>query len=506
MRRGLYRCGTHFANQDLVTAINYESPGGGKRMQDRFILVVDDDPEMARCIADALTAERCRCELAANGEAALAACRQYEFDAVVSDIRMAGMDGVELMTRLRRVQSDLPVILMTAEGSIAAAVEAVKRGAYQYITKPCDAGELRRIVDQAVMTRARAERPPPSRRALPSGTEELIGDSPAMRELRARIELVGAASSPVLVVGETGTGKELVARAIHACSPRRSRPFVTVNAAAIPETLLESEMFGHVRGAFTGATQAHRGLLTEADGGTLLLDEIGDMPIGLQSKLLRVLQAGEIRAVGGDRIQRVDVRIVAATHRDLRAMVADGQFREDLWYRIAVFPIQIPPLRDRPEDIPALATHFALRAATRFGTPPRVPSPEEMELLLGYAWPGNVRELAAVIERAVILGNGRTLDVAASLGAAIPATPAPTSERAVRTAPAAARPESPFPSLDDAIRRHIEEALLRTRGRIEGARGAAALLRINPHTLRAKMRKLRIEWAQFRGEGDRPSP
>jgi DNA-binding NtrC family response regulator len=284
-------------------------------MQDRFILVVDDDPEMARCIADALTAERCRCEIAANGEAALAACRQHEFDAVVSDIRMGGMDGVELMTRLRHVQSDLPVILMTAEGSIASAVEAVKRGAFEYITKPCNSADLRRIVELAVTSRSRAERMPASRRLLPVGTEELVGESQAMRELRARIELVGAASSPVLVVGETGTGKELVARAIHACSPRRSRPFVTVNAAAIPETLLESEMFGHVRGAFTGATQAHRGLLTEADGGTLLLDEIGDMPLGLQSKLLRVLQAGEIRAVGGDRIQRVDVRIVAATHR-----------------------------------------------------------------------------------------------------------------------------------------------------------------------------------------------
>ena len=336
--------------------------------------------------------------------------------------------------------------------------------------------------------------------------ETIVGAEDGFRPVIERAQLVAPSDVPVLILGETGSGKEVVARAIHTRSRRAAAPFLRVNCGAIPQGLVDSELFGHERGSFTGAEAQRKGWFERADGGTLFLDEVGELPLHAQVRLLRILQDGSFERVGGQRLLHVDVRIVAATHRDLRAMVADGQFREDLWYRIAVFPIQIPPLRDRPEDIPALATHFALRAALRFGTPPRVPSPEEMELLLGYAWPGNVRELAAVIERAVILGNGRTLDVAASLGAAIPATPAPTSERAVRTAPAAARAESPFPSLDDAIRRHIEEALLRTRGRIEGARGAAALLRINPHTLRAKMRKLRIEWAQFRGEGDRPSP
>ena len=380
-------------------------------MQDQFILVVDDDPEMARCIADALTAERCRCEIAGDGEAALAACRRQEFDVVVSDIRMSGMDGVELMTRLRHVQSDLPVILMTAEGSITAAVEAVKRGAFEYITKPCDASELRRLVELAVTSRARPERMPPSRRLLPVGTEELIGESAAMRELRARIELVGAASSPVLVFGETGTGKELVARAIHASSTRYSRPFVTVNAAAIPETLLESEMFGHVRGAFTGATQAHRGLLMEADGGTLLLDEIGDMPLGLQSKLLRVLQAGEIRAVGGDRVQRVDVRIVAATHRKLPELVKEGRFREDLYYRLNVITLSVPPLRARTSDIAALAQSFLARARARAPqSPVRAISREFLELLSHGSWPGNVRELQSAIERLVVLAMTDTLE------------------------------------------------------------------------------------------------
>ncbi|MDB4934563.1 MAG: Response regulator of zinc sigma-54-dependent two-component system [Labilithrix sp.] len=374
-------------------------------MHDRFVLVVDDNPEMARCIADALAAERCRCEIAGSGEAALAACRQHEFDVVVSDIRMSGMDGVELMARLRHVQADLPVILMTAEGSIAAAVEATKRGAFHYITKPFASSELRRMVEQAITARhSSTQRAAPARSSLPAGTEELVGSSAAMRELRARIELVAAATSPVLVNGETGTGKELVARAIHACSQRRSRPFVTVNAAAIPETLLESEMFGHVRGAFTGATQAHRGLLTEADGGTLLLDEIGDMPLGLQAKLLRVLQAGEIRAVGADRIQRVDVRIVAATHRRLGELVKEGRFREDLYYRLNVISLTVPPLRARAEDIPQLAESFLERARERAPhSPVKSISPELLALLAQGSWPGNVRELQSAIERLVVL-------------------------------------------------------------------------------------------------------
>jgi two-component system response regulator HydG len=444
-------------------------------MQDRFILVVDDDPEMARCIADALTAERCRCEIAANGGAALAACRQYEFDAVVSDIRMAGMDGVELMTRLRHVQSDLPVILMTAEGSISAAVEAVKRGAFQYITKPCDAVELRRIVDQAVTSRVRAERQPASRRTLPIGTEELIGESPSMKDLRARIELVGAASSPVLIVGETGTGKELVARAIHACSPRRSRPFVTVNAAAIPETLLESEMFGHVRGAFTGATQAHRGLLTEADGGTLLLDEIGDMPIGLQSKLLRVLQAGEIRAVGGDRIQRVDVRVVAATHRRLPDLVRDGRFRDDLYYRLNVITITVPPLRNRTADIPLLAESFLARARERAPQSPVTRmSPELLELLSHGSWPGNVRELQSTIERLVVLAMTDVLEPRHL--ALVDDELLPPSASAPKERPN----EEQLCCIDDLVHRHVDAVLAHTEG--NKAR-AAKILGIDLSTL-----------------------
>jgi two-component system, NtrC family, response regulator HydG len=444
-------------------------------MQDRFVLVVDDDPEMAHCIADALTADRCRCEIAASGSAALAACRQYEFDAVVSDIRMAGMDGVELMTRLRHVQSDLPVILMTAEGSIAAAVEAVKRGAFQYVTKPVEAGELRRIVDQAVTSRARAERLPASKRSMPLGTEELIGDSPSMHELRARIELVGSATSPVLIVGETGTGKELVARAIHACSPRRSKPFVTVNAAAIPETLLESEMFGHVRGAFTGATQAHRGLLTEADGGTLLLDEIGDMPLGLQSKLLRVLQAGEMRAVGGDRIQRVDVRVLAATHRKLPELVRDGRFRDDLYYRLNVISMTVPPLRARVADIPQLAWSFLSRARERAPVSPVTSiSSELLELLCHGSWPGNVRELQSTIERLVVLAMVERLEPRHL--ALVDDDLSPSNEPPARERPNGAE----LCCIDDLVHRHVDAVLTHTEG--NKAR-AAKILGIDLSTL-----------------------
>src|SRR5262245_32269659 len=305
-----------------------------------------------------------------------------------------------------------------------------------------------------------------------------------------RVGLVAALDVPVLLLGETGSGKEVVARAIHARSQRAAGPFLRVNCGAIPPGLLDSELFGHERGSFTGALAERRGWFERADRGTLFLDEIGELPLEAQVRLLRVLQDHTLERVGGHRPVSVDVRIVAATHRDLRGLIADGRFREDLWYRIAVFPIELPPLRDHIEDVPALANHFALRAATRFGTPPRIPSPEDLELLVAYSWPGNVRELIAVIERAVILGNGTRLEVAKALGAA-PSEPAEAH-------PAPAGADEPFATLDQAVARHIEAALARTRGRIEGRGGAAELLGVNPHTLRARMRKLGLDWRRFR--------
>jgi transcriptional regulator with GAF, ATPase, and Fis domain len=328
-------------------------------------------------------------------------------------------------------------------------------------------------------------------------SDSIVGAETGLRPVMEQIELVARSDTPVLILGETGSGKEVVARAIHNRSRRAPGPFVRVNCGAIPPDLVDSELFGHERGSFTGAVADRKGWFERADGGTLFLDECGELPLAAQVRLLRVLQDGMLERVGGEKPMHVDVRIVAATHRDLQSWVADGRFREDLWYRLAVFPIKLPPLRDRPSDIPPLAAHFALRAAKRLGMPPLVPSGSDVSLLVSYGWPGNVRELAAVIERAAILGGGERLDVARALGSA-PVRSAAAGAPSLSAAPPAMPVDDPLPTLDAAMARHIEEALRRTRGRIEGPQGAAALLDINPHTLRARMRKLGVRWAGFR--------
>ncbi|MGE0384058.1 MAG: sigma 54-interacting transcriptional regulator [Gammaproteobacteria bacterium] len=332
-------------------------------------------------------------------------------------------------------------------------------------------------------------------------SETVVGADSGLRAVMERVALVRNSDVPVLILGETGTGKEVLAREIHAGSARASGPFIRVNCGAIPTELIDSELFGHEKGAFTGATSQRRGWFERADGGTLLMDEIGELPLPAQVRLLRVLQDGYIQRVGGEEPIKVDVRIVAATHRELPAMTRDGRFREDLWYRLAVFPITLPPLRERRYDIRALAAHFAARAATRFGFRQQMPTPAEIDLLEAYPWPGNVRELGAVIDRAVILGEGERLEVAAALGqpalrASQVAKPfewnTPSPDGPSRTA------HAPIETLDAAMRRHIERALAHTGGRIEGTQGTAALLGINPHTLRARMRKLGIAWSRFR--------
>ena len=325
-------------------------------------------------------------------------------------------------------------------------------------------------------------------------TDTVVGMEAGLGPVMERVGLVAGLDVPVLVLGETGSGKEVVARAIHARSRRANGPFLRVNCGAVPPGLIDSELFGHERGSFTGALAERRGWFERADRGTLFLDEIGELPLEAQVRLLRVLQDHTLERVGGHRPIPVDVRIVAATHRDLHALSAEGRFREDLWYRIAVFPIHLPPLRDRVQDIPALANHFALRASARFRTPQRIPSPEDLQLLVSYPWPGNVRELIAVIERAVILGDGERLELAKALGVA-PAA----SSAAPRSGPRALASEGePFLPLDRAMARHIEAALSRTRGKVEGRGGAAELLGINPHTLRARMRKLAVDPHRFR--------
>jgi transcriptional regulator with GAF, ATPase, and Fis domain len=326
-----------------------------------------------------------------------------------------------------------------------------------------------------------------------AGKERLIGGDTGLAAVMGRARLVARSSAPVLLFGETGTGKEIIARAIHEHSTFRSGPFRRVNCGAIAAELIDSELFGHEQGAFTGAVTRRKGWFEQADGGTLFLDEIGELAPAAQVRLLRVVQDGEVVRVGGERPARVDVRIVAATHRDLPAMVEAQAFREDLYYRLSVFPIVIPPLRDRPGDIRAFADYFAERAADRFGLRPVPVSEEDVRVLSEYRWPGNVREMAAVMDRAVLIGQGHALDVTAALGQ----PPARTGAPPMTPAPAAA-PGSVIEPLDDVMRRHIEAALRETHGRIEGPHGAAQLLRINPHTLRARMRKLKVNWSTFR--------
>jgi transcriptional regulator with GAF, ATPase, and Fis domain len=328
--------------------------------------------------------------------------------------------------------------------------------------------------------------------------DPIVGETGGLRPIMTRVEQVAATDVPVLILGETGAGKELIARAIHEKSRRAQGPVVRVNCGAIPTELIDSELFGHEKGSFTGAHAVRKGWFERADGGTLFLDEIGELPLAAQVRLLRILQDGTLERVGGQRSLHVDVRIVAATHRDLPTMVADGRFRADLWYRISVFPLRLPALRERMEDLPELVAHFAKKAGQRLGYEGLTASDADLRTLAAYGWPGNVRELASVIERAAILGHGARLEIGAALGATHPAPvialipqPTPTLTQA---------PE--IVELDAAMVRHIERALEETGGRIEGPYGAAALMNINPHTLRARMRKLGIEWARYR----RPPP
>jgi hydrogenase-4 transcriptional activator len=343
--------------------------------------------------------------------------------------------------------------------------------------------------------------------------ETIVGADAGLRLVMERVELVAKSDVPVLILGETGTGKEVVSRAIHARSVRAAGPFIRVNCGAIPSELIDSQLFGHERGSFTGAADTRQGWFERADGGTLFLDEIGELPLAAQVRLLRVLQDGFIERVGGQQALRVDVRIVAATHRDLAAMVKTATFREDLWYRINVFPILLPRLRERQADIPALARHFARRAANRFGLPLVEPTSADLHLLLQYNWPGNIRELSAVNDRAAILGNGERLEIATALGSGAslgtthmpPVLSAPTLYEVIPETAVAPREQRSVGTLAAAMKAHIERALLATHGRIEGRGGAAELLGINPHTLRARMRKLGVAWAQFRPPANSPT-
>ncbi len=378
-------------------------------MADR-ILVVDDEAASRRGLRALLAREGDRVEEAADGAEALEKARTFRPAVVIADLVMPRMDGLALLAAL---QDDLPfaaVILLTGQGTIETAVQAMKAGAYDYLTKPVDLTRLTLVLGKALERAGIAREVALLRRQVGGGEgPALLGRSAAMKEVQRQMELAAASTAPVLISGESGTGKELVARNLHALSPRARAPFVGVNCAAIPETLLESEIFGHEKGAFTGASERRLGCFEMADGGTLLLDEVGEMHPAVQAKFLRVLEEGAFRRLGGKVEIRVDVRVVAATNKDPAVAIQDGALRQDLFYRLNVFPIALPPLRERPEDIPLLAEAFLQASAAKNGRDVKGFAPEALGPLQQYAWPGNVRELRNAIERAVILCRGETI-------------------------------------------------------------------------------------------------
>ena len=369
-------------------------------MNQSDILLVDDDPDLLQLISLRLTSAGYRVRTADSGETALAALAVARPAAVITDLKMPGIDGMQLFQAIHRQHPALPVIILTAHGTIPDAVSATQRGVFGFLTKPFDSQELLQKVAAAIKLSGddgAALAPTAEWRA------GIVTRSAKMEDLLRQARLVADSDASVLIFGESGTGKELLARAIHQAGRRAGRPFVAVNCGAIPGELLESELFGHARGAFTGAVQAHKGLFQTADGGTLFLDEIGDMPLPLQVKLLRVLQEGEVRPVGSTQSIPIDVRVISATHRDLDAARAAGQFREDLYYRLNVVSLRLPPLAERREDIPVLATHFLRSLAERYRKPLPTLAPDAMALLIAAPWPGNVRQLLNLLEQAVAL-------------------------------------------------------------------------------------------------------
>ncbi len=371
------------------------------------ILVVDDDDALRESLELFLAGEGLEVTAAAQGSEALAQLERAPFDVVLCDLRMPGVDGLELLPQLLRIAPGLTVILMSAYGTRDLAIEALRRGAYDYLAKPFPPSEallaIRKAQEREKLRRANDLLLRELERAV--GERPIVAASPNMVAVLELIERAAEFKTTVLLTGESGTGKEVLARAVHAQSARRHQAFVAVNCGAIPEALLESELFGHAKGAFTGADRARRGLFTEADGGTLFLDEVGELPLPLQVKLLRVLQEEEVRPVGESKPRTVDVRVIAATARDLVREVAEGRFREDLFYRLDVMRVTVPPLRERREDIPLLVDHFLASFRASLGKHVRSVADDALAKLVAYAWPGNVRELENVIERAVILAD-----------------------------------------------------------------------------------------------------
>lgn len=377
------------------------------------VLIIDDDEGHAEALAEGLESDGFLCRLAHSGEDGLAMMEQSTYDAILTDLVMHGVDGLAVLEESSRLQPEAVVLLITGHGSVATAVEAIRRGAADFIEKPVRIAELRTRLQRAVETRNLVRTNRELRQQLDKrfGFEGIIGHSAPMQRVFDILRQVSPTNATVLILGASGTGKELVARSIHENSPRKDRNFAAVNCAALSEGLIESELFGHVKGAFTGAVSAREGRIAYAHGGTLFLDEVGDMPLETQAKLLRVLETREVQPVGGNEVRKVDVRLVAATNRNLAEMVKEKTFREDLMFRLQVVTIEMPPLSGRPGDIPILIDHFLGELAQHHGRSIRGISPEARAILMHYEWPGNVRELRNVLENMVLLARDEILDV-----------------------------------------------------------------------------------------------
>ena len=460
------------------------------------VMVIDDDPSVRESLAHLVRSMGLKVETFASAQEFLTRGRPDGPGCLVLDVTLPGLSGLDLQQELARIDARIPTIFISGQADIPMTVRAMKGGAVEFLTKPCRDEDLLNAIEQAIShsrqieQRRRADEPTPSEAESHGdvGISEIVGHSEVMRRVLKAVDTVAPTDSTVLIGGETGTGKELIARAIHNRSRRRSRPFVTLNCAAIPSGLLESELFGHEKGAFTGALARRVGRFELANGGTLFLDEIGDIPLELQPKLLRVLQEQAFERLGSTQTIRVGVRLIAATNVDLATMVADKRFRSDLYYRFNVFPIVIPPLRDRREDIPALVDHFMRMCAGRLNRQVEPVSPSALKALTEYDWPGNVRELANVVERASITARDGDLRFDLPLGG-------DRSESAGRGAVSGAASPEILSEVEmrQQERENIAAALRRARGKIYGEDGAARLLGIKPTTLLSRLAKLGLK-------------
>jgi len=440
-----------------------------------LVFIVDDDRDTRESLRNLIRSAGLSAQTFSSAQEFLAAERPKVPSCLVLDVQLPGLSGLDLQQELAKAGVRIPIIFITGYGDIPTSVRAIKAGALEFLTKPVNREDLLHAIHQAIARDHTARQPNGD-----TGThnfEEIVGTSAALKAVLKQVGVVAPTESTVLILGETGTGKELIARAIHAASSRSRRPFVKLNCAAIPTGLLESELFGHEKGAFTGAIAQRIGRFELADGGTIFLDEVGDIPLELQTKLLRVLQEREFERLGSTRTLRTDARLIAATNRELRKMVEQRKFRDDLFYRLNVFPIYVPALRERSEDIPLLVNHFAQRFARRMNRTIETIPAETMAVLTRYPWPGNIRELQNLIERAVILSHGPVLQV-------------PLQDLDNRTSPR--RDNGKDQTLEAAERAHILAILKEARWVLGGARGAAVRLGMNRSTLQFRLKKLGI--------------